>query len=403
MIPQTQLLASSSRPPARRDSQRRLPLGTARRGGLFRALVPLWALAALVVQSERASAQLPVSILSADPVPTAAMPTNSSGSETPFLSGLPQSPNIPTSLYAPATPTYTCSTPECPYFDCDPKLDPFCLPQPGWVADVEVDVNLPHVSNGIHDTVTLGGVKSQVAVGNARLDWTGSPLFQLGYRLPDGFGEFDLSYRFITSRGTGTIEGPGSAPDGPASLLSRLDIQEAGFEYASNEISICSWWMKWHLGLRGTDIFFDSTADETKAAAGAPGASGIYERRVSNNYWGLGPSWTLDLERRIGDSGFTLVGRLDGALFIGEDRQGFFETATSVATAQTIRSNPQPAPTANWSLGVAWRPPSCQALRCFIGYQGEGWWQFAEFLGAASGSNAQIYTEGVLFRVDYNY
>ena len=149
--------------------------------------------------------------------------------------------------------------------------------------------------------------------------------------------------------------------------------------------------MKWHLGLRGTDIFFDSTADETKAAAGGVGASGIYERRVNNNYWGLGPSWTLDLERRIGDSGFTLVGRLDGALFIGEDRQGFFETATSGATAQTIRSNPQPAPTANWSLGVAWRPPSCQALRCFIGYQGEGWWQFAEFLGASSGSAPNLH------------
>ncbi len=81
----------------------------------------------------------------------------------------------------------------------------------------------------------------------------------------------------------------------------------------ATRFSICSWWMKWHLGLRGTDIFFDSTADETKAAAGAAGASGIYERRVNNNFWGLGPSWTLDLERRIGDSGFTLVGRLDGA------------------------------------------------------------------------------------------
>ena len=216
MIPQTQILASSSRLPRDATASDACPSGRRGAADCSALLCRCAALAALVVQSERASAQLPVSILSADPAPTAAVPTNSSGSETPFLSGLPQSPNIPASLYAPATPTYTCSTPECPYFDCDPKLDPFCLPQPGWVADVEVDVNLPHVSDGIHDTVTLGGVKSQVAVGNARLDWTGSPLFQLGYRLPDGFGEFDLSYRFITSRGTGTIEGPGSAPDGPA-------------------------------------------------------------------------------------------------------------------------------------------------------------------------------------------
>src|SRR3984885_9837116 len=338
MIPQTQILASSSRPPARRDSQRRLPLGTARRGGLFRALVPLVALAALVVQSGRASAQLPVSILSADPAPTAAVPTDSTGNETPFLTGLPNVPDVPSSLYAPATPTYACSTPECPYFDRDQRLDPFCLPQPGWVADVEVDVNLPHVSNGIHDTVTLGGVTSQVKLGSTRLDWTGSPRVELGYRLPDGFGEFDLSYRFIGSDGNGTVFGPGAAPDGPAAIHSRTDIKEADLSYASNEISICSWWSKWRFCLRGTDIFFDSRADETKAAAAL--GSGIFERRMNNNYWGLGPSWTLDLERRIGDSAFTVVGRLDGAFFIGEDRQGFFEVANSGATAQTIRSNP---------------------------------------------------------------
>src|SRR5580704_8734105 len=248
MNPQNEIRRSHSKP-ARSGRTPRAPQASARRHCWFRFVVPMWALAILVMQSGRAWAQLPGSLLVPTPAPPAAVSTNSTGNEAPYLKGLPYAPDVPSSLYAPATPTYTCSVPECPYFDCDPRLDPFCLPQPGWVADIEVDVNQPHVSNGIHDTVTLGGVKSQVAVGNARLDWTGSPLFQLGYRLPDGFGEFDLSYRFITSRGTGTIEGPGSAPDGPASLLSRLDIQEAGFEYASNEISICSWWMKWHLCL----------------------------------------------------------------------------------------------------------------------------------------------------------
>jgi hypothetical protein len=401
MNPQHKISASLSSP-ARSRSNRRLPQRQWLCRGGIRALLPLCAVLMFVAQSSRGWAQQPGFASQPAPAPPASLPTNSTGNEAPFLTGLPNAPDVPSSLYTPTTPTYTCSVPECPYFDCDPRIDPFCLPQPGWLADVEVDVNLPHVSNGLHDTVTLGGVTSQVKLGSARLDWTGAPRVELGYRLPDGFGEFDIAYRFLGSRGTGTIEGPGSAPDGPASLVSRLDIQEAELDYASNEISICTWWMKWHFGLRGTDVYFDSRADENPAVAA--GGTGIYERRETNNYWGLGPSWALDLERRIGDnSGFTIVGRIDGAIFLGEVEQGFFEVATTGASAQSIRSNPAAVPTANWSLGLAWRPPSCQALRCFIGYQGEGWWDLGAFQGASFGNNAQLYTEGVLFRVDYNY
>jgi hypothetical protein len=289
---------------------------------------------------------------------------------------------------------------ECPYFDCDPRLDPAFLPQPGWVADLEVDVALPHVSNGVHDTVTLGGVTSRVELGSAKLDWTGSPRVELGYRLPDGFGEFDIAYRFLGSDGTGTVRGPFSAPDGPATLTSRLAIQMADLDYSSNEISICSWWMKWHFGLRGADVYFDSRADEDPAVAA--GGSGIFERRMTNNYWGIGPHLGLDLERRIGDSGFTVVGRLDGAILLGRLEQGFFEVSTTPGvSAQTIQSNPDAVPMLDWSLGVAWRPPSWQALRVFLGYQGEGWWDVGHFAGA--GTDAQVYSEGILLRADFNY
>jgi Legionella pneumophila major outer membrane protein precursor len=64
-----------------------------------------------------------------------------------------------------------------------------------------------------------------------------------------------------------------------------------------------------------------SRADENPAVAA--GGSGIFEHRITNNYWGLGPHAGLDLERRIGDnSGLTIVGRLDGAILLGEIEQG---------------------------------------------------------------------------------
>jgi hypothetical protein len=390
MTPQNEILASQSSPTA-----------PAPYGGWLRFALLASTVAMLVAQAGRAWAQLPGSPLMPAAAPPASVPPNLPGNEAPYLKGLPNTPDVPSSLYAPATPTYTCSTPECPYFDCDPRLDPFCLPQPGWVADVEVDVNLPHVSNGIHDTVTLGGVTSQVKLGSARLDWTASPRVELGYRLPDGFGEFDVSYRFLGSDGTGTVFGPGAAPDGPATLNSRLDINVADLEYASNEISICTWWTKWHFGLRGMDIIFKSTADENPAVAA--GGSGIFERENRNSLWGIGPCAGVDLERRIGESGFSVLGRVDGAIFLGRLEQNFSEVATTGASAEVQRSNPAAVPELNWSIGLAWRPASYQALRCFVGYQGEGWWDVGSFEGATSGSGAQIYSEGILFRVDYNY
>jgi hypothetical protein len=335
------------------------------------------------------------------PPAPAAIPTTVLGNEAPYLASVPSPPDLPASLFAPSPgAAYTCAQLPGPYFDCDPRLDPCVLPQPGWVADVEVDVNLPHVSNGVHGTVTLGGVTNRVVLGSARLDWTGSPRVELGYRLPEGFGEFGISYRFLGSQGTGTVQGPFAAPDGPATLTSRFDIQVADLDYASNEISICSWWTKWRFGLRGADLFFDSRADENEAVAA--GGSGIFERRMTNNYWGLGPNLGLDLERRLTDWGLTLMGRVDGAILLGELQQGFFEVSTTPGvSAQNIRSNPQAVPMFDTSIGLAWRPSNCQALRLFVGYQGEWWWNVGKF--DSSGSDAQVNDQGVLLRVDYNY
>jgi len=316
------------------------------------------------------------------------------------LPGFPQPPEQPGSLLMPSSPTFICEALPAPYFDCDPRLDPPVLPQPGWLADVEVGILLPHVRNEMHDTVTVSGVTSRVQLPSARLDWTGAPRVELGYRLPEGFGEIDLAYRFLGSQGTGTVTGPFAAPDGPATLSSRLDIQVADLDYASNELSICCWWMKWRLGLRGADVYFDSRAEESLAAAG--GGSGIFERRVTNNFWGIGPHGSLELERRLNDWGLTLTGRLDSAILLGRVNQGFFEESTTPGVSgQTLRSNAGAVPQINASLGVAWRPPHCQALRLFAGYSYEYWWNVGRF--ADQGPQGEVYDQGVLLRADFNY
>jgi hypothetical protein len=375
-------------------------------------LVFVLCLSPLLLDS-RAFAQQPGPTLtpepSISPAPSEAVPAPTSklimASGPEVLPGLPQPPDQPGSLLLAPNQAFTCDPIPGPYFDCDPRLDPPVLPQPGWLVDVEVGILLPHVVNDMHDAVKVNGVTSRVQLPGGGLDWTAAPRIELGYRLPEGFGEIDLAYRFLGAQGTGTVTGGSAAPDGTANLLKRLDIQTADLDYASNELSICTWWMKWRLGLRGADIYFDSTADESLAAAGA--GSGVFERRVTDNFWGIGPHGSLELERRLTDWGLTVIGRLDGSVLLGRVDQGFFEVSTThggggqFLTGQTLESDAMAVPQIDGSLGLAWRPQSCSALRLFVGYEYEHWWDVAHMPN--TGSVGEVYNQGVLLRADFNY
>ena len=193
----------------------------------------------LLVLEGRASAQQPGQSQPVSPLaafaPSEAAPSVTmkpiAPSEPEVLPGFPQTPDQPASLYSAPSPAFTCDTSPGPYFDCDPRVDPPVLPQPGWFADVEVGVTLPHIDTGIHDAVTVNGVTSRVQLPAGTLDWAAAPRVELGYRLPDGFGDISLAYRFLGSQGTGTASGAFAAPDAPGSLLVRADIQTADLDY----------------------------------------------------------------------------------------------------------------------------------------------------------------------------
>jgi len=359
-------------------------------------------------RAQQAGPALPASPLSAfapsEAAPTV-MPKQVASSQPDVLPGFPQTPDQPPSLYMAPGPAFTCDALPGPYVDCDPRLDPPVLPQPGWLVDVEVGVLLPHVVNDMHDAVKVNGVTSRVQLPGGTLDWTAAPRIELGYRLPEGFGEIDLAYRFLGAQGTGTASGPFAAPDAPGSLTKRLDIQTADLDYASNELSIGTWWIKWRLGLRGSDIYFDSRVDEPFAAAAA--GSGVFERRDTNNFWGIGPHGSLELERRLTDWGLTVIGRLEGSILLGRIDQGFFEVSTTrggggqFLTGQTLESNAGAVPEIEGSLGLGWRPRRCPALRLFAGYEYEHWWDVAHM--PDTGSVGEVYNQGVLLRADFNY
>lgn len=338
--------------------------------------------------------------------------TNLAGSPEPDpLPGLPRPPDQPASLFqpAPAQPVYGCPELEHPYFECDPRLDPACLPQPGWLFDVDLNIMGSSVVERLGAPPFPNGnaVPFIVSVPMAALNWTVSPRFEAGYRLPSGFGEIDVSYRFLLAAGTGTTPaGAAASPDAAAALQSHLNMNVGDVDYASRETSLGpNWDMKWRIGLRTADVFFASQADEPLAAAAA--GSGFFERSISNNFWGIGPHAALELKLRRNPWGLGWVGRLDAGLLFGDVQQNFGRLSTTPgASGSYVFDMDEQVPTLGGFLGVDWRPPCHPNLDLLLGYTAEYWWNVGRlsdpdlYNGQSAG---EVGTQGVQLRLEYNY
>ncbi|MFZ1932185.1 MAG: Lpg1974 family pore-forming outer membrane protein [Thermoguttaceae bacterium] len=318
------------------------------------------------------------------------------------LPGLPRPPDQPGSLLrpAPAESVYGCPQLEGRYFEKDPLLDPAELPHPGWLFDVELGIVGSHVVNHLGENVP--GV---AAVPMATLNYAVSPCFELGYRLPSGFGEVDVAYRFLRTEGSGSTTDPIAAPDATAALNSHLSINVGDLDYASHETSLgTNWGMKWRIGLRYADVLFDSQADEPLAAAAAH--SGIFSRSIRNNFWGIGPHATLELNRRQNPWGLGWVGRLDSGLLFGKVHQRSAEVSTADVSTVTDFENPQQVPMLSGFLGLDWRPQCRPNLNILLGYTAEYWWNVGRlsdpdiYNGQSAG---EVGSHGALLRLEYNY
>ncbi len=347
---------------------------------------------------------------------------NAGGSTEPNpLPTLPRPPDQPASLLqpAPAGPVYGCAEFESPYFQKDRLLDRTELPQPGWLVDVDFGILGSSVAERLGQTDPAGQItvgvpgtshtSDVVTVPMARLDWTVSPRIEFGYRLPSGFGEVDVAYRFLSAEGSGTTPaGSIESPDTAAALSSHLDMNLADLDYASRETSLGpNWGLKWRIGLRYADVFFGSQADEPVTEA----PSGVFERAISNNFWGIGPHAAVELSTSRSSEGFRWVGRLDLALLFGETEQRFAETSTTPGATgylggETHFANAQQVPMLGGFLGLEWRPSQYPSLNVLLGYTAEYWWNVGRLSDPDfySGQSAgEVGLQGPVFRLEYNY
>jgi Legionella pneumophila major outer membrane protein precursor len=320
------------------------------------------------------------------------------------LPGLPRIADEPASLYAPPPPPGPPAAPvPGPYFVDDPLLNPPEWGTIGWFAGVETEIVNPHFISMLGDTVLVGGVTpTTVSLPSAPLDWTAAPKFDVGYRLPSGFGDVYLSYRFFVTQGSEGVAGP----DGPADLRSRLDLNVIDLDYASREITILpGWLMRWSLGVRYMNMYFDSQEIEPFAEAAA--GSGIFADGESNSYWGIGPDWGLELAKRLGDTGLSIDSRVNGAILLGRIVQSYFADSTTPAGGgsflggQDRFSSSQAVPMFDAQLGLSWKKDPCAPLTFFVGYDYEHWWNVGR--ESSIGTYGHMFDQGVILRVEYNF
>jgi hypothetical protein len=279
-----------------------------------------------------------------------------------------------------------------PYFEPDPLLDPADGPPLGPFAGVELGLVVPHVKNGLNGPVLLPGadMPDTVALPSAPLDWTAMPRFEAGWRLPAGFGQFQVGYRFLGTDGRGVLV----AADGTlAALRSRFDLNVVDLDYASQEFSLlpcCD--MRWAVGARIASLFFDSQAADAFASA-----------RVSNHYLGAGPHVGVDLARPLGDSGLALFCRGDAAALLGRVRQGFSEGVIGPdgqpLQGETRLSGSQAAAMIDLQAGMTWRPPAWPHVTVFLGYEYEYWWN----VGRLFPSTGEVSVQGVAVRATFDF
>lgn len=270
---------------------------------------------------------------------------------------------------------------------------------PGWFGAVDVGIVVPHIKNGLFNTVTRekSGVTDNLQLPSVQPGVLAMPNFEFGYRFGEAAGEIVLSYRFLVGHQTQMVPGevvPAYAPAG-VPITSRLDLQVITLDYGSSEPrTVLGVDMTWRIGLRGLIYFADSQAD-----------NGTLFQQSSDSYWGLGPHAMVDFRRRIGASDFSLFGRLDAAFVFGQLNQRFSESVTAggvVDYGQTRTNIDSQVTSLGAQAGVAWTPQWNRNIAVTAGYVFEHYFDVGT-INTPPSAREELYLQGGFIRFEWRY
>jgi hypothetical protein len=319
-----------------------------------------------------------------------------------------------------------------------PFLDRPDAAPPGWLFNVESSVLFPHFQNeqligGQVTPLQLGssppgpGVAPSSSVGlppGAGLPITGdlvklphlslnptvSPRFEVGYRMPQGLGEFRLSYRFLDASGSQTALFAPPATDnlGLAAQTGRLALNIVDLDWGTREFALIpNWQLRTAVGVRYATAFFDSQANflTPMTVTGSPYGTGPFTRLSQSEMldnWYLGVHAIGEVDRKLPVMGLSLFGRVEGAGLWGTARQTFRETFVQAPgfTEQRV-VNQTAMPWLNGQVGLSYEVPRWNYSRFMLGYQFEYWW----FLGRGDNdlSFGALSIQGLFLRAEFNF
>ena len=258
------------------------------------------------------------------------------------------------------------------------SLEPDCF------ANAEIAIVFPHLSSFLNAPVSLGenGLITTVALRNASLDATVSPLFQIGaFRFGPGYGELAISYHFLVTDGKDFF--PAFGELGPALIRSRLNLQTISLDYIRNDCPV-GWdtLLSWEAGPRLQVVFFDTQA-QTAASF----------EQARNYFFGAGFHAGCSLNKAL-PSGIGLFGRFDAAMLGGYNTtQNFVVGARNppngVLSGSADREQSQFAPSLAVQAGLSWTPTRLPCLRLRGGYQFEQWYNVGRVFNSRGDLNAQ--------------
>jgi hypothetical protein len=256
----------------------------------------------------------------------------------------------------------------------------------GYFFDVELFFFDPVVKNHLTNTVTLPS-GSSVTIGSyaAKLPWSVSPRFELGWRLPDSLGSFGLSYRFYVSQGSADADLNGL----PANLTSRMNLNVFDFDYRTTPYT--PWrqlQLSAHVGGRLAIFYYDSTI-----------GSALEQQRESDYFVAAGPHFGGDMEYLLPFlPGVSLFGRADGAVVVGQIQQRF-SASTGVESATDTFRRSESVQILHLEAGLGYTPPRFPNWHVVAGYQFEHWW----YLGQIDPSRLQLNLQGAFVRSEVNW
>jgi hypothetical protein len=305
-------------------------------------------------------------------------------------------------------------------------LDPPWAAPPGFYCNVESSVVWPRFHSELQGgQVTLAqtsGVAQNSSIGLPpgagmpitgdlvnfpynKLNPTVTPRFEIGYRIPEGWGEVRLGYRFMNSSGSDTVV---VGPFGPAAQNGRLNVSFVDLDYVTREFSLLwRWEMRWAVGVRYATDFLNSQVHFLNPVAVQDQPFGLAPFTRLTQYESVNSNWigvhaVLEIGRKLGASGATLFGRVEGSGLYGRTRQTFDETFVESPGFTTLsNANRLGGPIVAVQTGLAYDIPNWKHSRVLIGYQYEAWWQFGR--GNNDVSFGTLDDMGLFLRAEFNF